>query len=402
MTLLHHAETSFDPFDPETTENLHAVLHHLRSVAPVVHSDQYGGFWVITQYEAARQVLQDWETFTSAKGVAIPRSEAAVNMVPIEVDPPVQQEWRRVLNPHMSPRALAPHEDAIRQIVDDLIDGFIEEGFADIAGQFAWQFPPMVVFQLLIGLPPGEIAHARRLAEGIVYQTGDVPESFRQFVAFIHGALVARQDQPPRGDVIDALLNGEIDGQRLGAAGAVPAVMLLVLGALDTTSTMTGNILRYLAEHPEVKDWLGSDAGRVGASLDELIRYFGPTTGLGRTATRDTEICGQKIAEGDRVMVCFSSANRDEQAFPGGEDLDLDRKVNRHMTFGLGVHRCVGSNLARLMSKVALEQVVVRLQDLRITDPDKIVYHPALVYGPHKLPVTFTPGPRLHPVPDGS
>ena len=315
-------------------------------------------------------------------------------MPPIETDPPVQREWRRLLNPFFSPVAIAGYEQAMRAFAIELIDCFVEQGTCDLATDFAWQFPPAVVFQLVFGVSKEELPQVKAWAEAIVYSPDSAAEGFARLSEWIIQLIHDRSKQPHQGGVVDGVLRGTIAGKELSFEDMIGPVMILVLGALDTTSSALGNICRHLAEDGSLLQRLRYDSHQIGPWLEEFLRFDPPSTGVVRTATCDAEVRGRLIREGEQVFFSLLSANHDESVFPDPDRLDLDRVQNRHLTFGAGAHRCIGSNLARLILRVAIDEVVSRLEHLRLKEGTKVIYHPALVRGPRIMPVTFSPGRR--------
>ena len=206
--------------------------------------------------------------------------------------------------------------------------------------------------------------------------------------------LTRRRQEEPRGDVVDAVLAAEIDGRPINDIEAIGAVMLLVLGGLETTAGVLGMAMQRFCAHPEIPELLRAEPERIPDAVEELLRLDGSFICIGRTARHDTELGGRQVKAGERVMLYWASANRDDAEFADPDTFDLDRFANRHIAFGAGPHRCAGSNLARMNLRIAFEELVNRLHDIRLQPGAEIAFHSSLNRAPVTVPITFTPGPR--------
>jgi cytochrome P450 len=213
--------------------------------------------------------------------------------------------------------------------------------------------------------------------------------------AWIREFTERRRREPPRGDVVDAILHADIDGRPITELEITGMIQLLILGGLDTTAGALGQFMLRFIDDPEIPARLRRAPEAIPQAVEELLRLDGPFIAIARTATRDTEIGGQPIAEGDRVLIYWASANRDEDEFDCPHDFDPDRERNRHLAFGAGPHRCAGSNLARMNLRLAVEEITQRLDGLALQDgAAPIPFHSVLNRVPLTVPITFTPGPR--------
>lgn len=389
----HH----FDYLSPQLARDLHPTLARMRSLCPVAHSDQYGGYWIATKYEEVLAVAQDWETFSSELGVAIKPTKMTVRALPEHVDPPLQRTYKRLINAYFTPAAVAPYEAPTRRLVTSLIDEFIEAGRCDFFTQFARPFPGLAFFELALNAPADEVTAINDLVNRAT-SPGN-PEAASDWAAlhrWINEFAARRRAEPPKGDVVDAILGADIDGRPVTDEEILGLILLLILGGLETTAGALGQFMIRFCQEPQIPSLLRRQPELIPAAVEELLRLDGPFLGIGRTARHDGDIGGQPIRQGEKVVIYFASANRDEDEFAGADSFDLGRERNRHLSFGAGPHRCAGSSLARLNLRIAVQEVVTRLEDLALAEPaDSIPFHSAFNRSPLRVPVRFTPGPRL-------
>lgn len=387
--LLEH----FDHLSPELAPRMNETLARMRSVCPVAHSDQYDGFWVVTKYEDVLNVLQDWETFSSAHGMSIPDSQAIVRMPPVEVDPPEQRIFKRLINPYFTPAAIASWEQPTRELVRTLIAGFIDDGACEFMSAFARPYPSLTFFQQAISAPPEELEHVAYLASKSATPTDPAAaECWQGLYDWIKAFIAKRRAQPARGDVIDAVLSADIGGRPITEDEVIGTVQVLILGGLETTASALGLMFHRFCLQPEIPALLRRRPELIPAAAEELLRIDTPFLAVARTVMRDGAIGDKRVKRGDKVLVYWASANRDDAEFVNPHEVDLDRERNRHLSFGAGPHRCAGSNVARLNLRVALEELLGRLDDIRLQDGAEIEYHSTHTRSPVTLPISFTPG----------
>jgi cytochrome P450 len=389
-------EHHFDHLSPELGAALPGTLSKMRSLCPVAHSDSYDGFWVITRYEDVLQVAQDWGSFSSAHGLSVIPSKGVVRNLPVEVDPPEQRIYKKLINPYFTPAAVAPYEKATRELVTRLIDEFIEDGHCDFMDAFARRFPSLAFFELALNAPAEELDKVAYLAsKSSTPNDPEAGECWAGLYAWIKAFVETRRSQAPRGDVVDGVVNATIDGRPITEDEVIGTIQLLILGGLETTAGALGQMINRFCLEPEIPAQLRRDPERIPAAIEELLRLDSPFIAVGRTVVQDAEVGGRQIKNGEKVLVYWSSANRDEGEFPDADQFDLDRARNRHFAFGVGPHRCAGSNLARLNLRVALEEIVGRLDDIRLAEGAEIHWHSTLTRSPLHLPITFTTCPAL-------
>ena len=386
--------------DFKDNDFLYDVYAVMRQKAPFAHTDTpflsatRGGAWVATRYAECHKILQDWEHFSSN-----PTPEGAEQLagdLVITLDPPRQQKFRQVLNPYFSPGRMKQLRPQIRDETDLLIDTFIELGSGDLA-QVAWRQPGIVFFKYLLGMPVDDVPLCIELTDTAL--NGETEEArmgaWGGLYQHLHDAITARSTQPPQDDMIDVLLNAEIDGEKLPFQDVVANAMLLVQAGLETTASAMSFAFHYLGTHPAERDRLIHEPEILPRAVEEFIRFAGSIHGIPRTVAKNVELSGQAFCPGESVIVNYASANRDPQEFPDPDRCVLDRQANRHLGFGAGVHRCLGSNLARLEFQIGVEQVLSRLPDFAVApDADAAFDGNSVTRGYRQIPVVFSPGKR--------
>ena len=390
----------FDHHSSTFAEDPWSVFAHLRSECPVAWTEHHGGYWVVSRYDDVAAIARDDHTFSSARGVTLPPS--SMQMVPIEVDPPEFVEYRRVLNPFFSPAASEQLVPRTTEFTTRCIDAFIESGRADLIEDLANPVPAMVTLDLL-GL---NVDDWRRYAEPVHSATFTPPDKrprpdpgMAWIGEQVYGAILDRRANP-RDDMISKLVRAEISGGPISDERLLGMVMLVIIGGVDTTTAVIGNALLYLHRHHEARERLVRDPDLVEPAVEEFLRWQAPVQGLVRHCTKDVEVSGAKMRAGDALMLLWGSANRDADHFPDPDEVVLDRFPNRHLTFGVGAHRCLGSTIARNEVRIVLSEVLRRLPDYRILE-DQMVRAETVgtVYGHVNMPTAFSPGPTTRPAP---
>jgi cytochrome P450 len=387
----------FDYLAPELSRELHPSLARMRSQCPVAHSDQYGGYWIATSYEDVLHVAQDWESFSSELGVSVPATQMTVRAIPEHVDPPLHRVYKRLINAHFTPAAVAPYEAPTRALVTRLIDEFIESGTCDFLVDFARPFPGLAFFELVLNAPSDQVGELNDLATMASKPNNPkAKECWAALHAWISDFVETRRSLPRQSDVVDAILHAEIEGRPVTDEEILGLILLLILGGLETTSGALGHFMIRFCQQPEIPALLRAHPERVPDAVEELLRLEGSFIAIGRTARHDCEIGGHPIKQGEKVIIYWASANRDDTEFPDASSFCLERSSNRHVAFGAGPHRCAGSNLARLNLRVAVHEVVTRMDDLRLLEPaESLPFHSALNRTPLSVPISFAPAARL-------
>lgn len=347
------------------------------------------GAWVAVRYRDCYRIVQDWEHFSS--NTTPDAAEALGGDLLITLDPPRQQKFRKVVNPYFSPARMKALRPQIRAETDRLIDEFIATGRGDLA-QVAWRQPGIVFFKYVLGLPVEDVPLCLELTDTALNAATEEQRlsAWGGLYQHLHDTVTARMQGSPRDDMIDVLLAAEIDGERLPFNDVVANAMLLVQAGLETTASAMSWSFHYLATHPDDRDRLVREPELLPRAVEEFIRFGGSIHGIPRTVAKDVELAGHTFRRGDAVLVNYASANRDEEVFVDAHRCVIDRRDNRHLGFGAGVHRCLGSNLARLELHVGLEQVLTRLRGFE-PDPSRpaVFKGNSITRGFRSLPVVF-------------
>ena len=399
------ATVDFDHMTPEFAKDPAKAWRDLRQRCPVAHSPHHGGFWILSRYDDLAMAARDDTTFSSERhppdsgltAITIPQVPNPVLNVPIELDPPAFHDYRRLLNPLLSPAAVGRLAPTVDALITYSIDRVIAKGSCDLVADIASPVPALFTL-LWLGLPVDEWERFAEANHDIVA----FPPDHELFAKAIEGqvwqaelvaATIAGRRREPRNDVISYLLAQQVDGERLSDSRVREMVSLLIAGGVDTTTSLIGHALMYLDDKQDVRQKLVADPALLDTATEEFLRYFCPVTTLARTVMADVEIGGQTLRAGDRVLLPWAAANRDPEVFEDPEQVLLDRTPNRHAAFGLGIHRCVGSNLARMTFKRTLTAVLERMPDYRV-DASRAHQYPSqgLNSGWSELHASFTPG----------
>lgn len=360
----------FDLDDPVFNEKFDETLNFMVRKCPVVHSKVGRGYYLINTQDDVRAAAQNWQTFSSAKGYMPNRPEGLPYLMPEESDPPIHTRWRAKLNPHLSPKTVATYEQAVRDDVNALIDQFIERGSCEFISEFGALLPGWAFFKNVLGLPIDDLA---MLVNGVEEGTfhPDLSERSRHFAevfSYLENHLKWRATQPSRGDLIDTILAGVTydDGTESPWEHKVSILVDLTFGGIATTTFVMGSAIHHLATHPDQRELLLGDPSLIENAIEEYARFFPPVVGLGRTTTRDVEVSGTTIKEGEFVILTYACASRDPRHMQEPEKIDVRREGIPHSTFGVGPHRCIGSNLARVELTATLEEWLKRIPEFRV------------------------------------
>ncbi|OLT23105.1 hypothetical protein BJF78_06880 [Pseudonocardia sp. CNS-139] len=345
----------------------------LRRECPVLHSDRYGGFWFVGRYEDVKRVMTEYENFSVTNGVTLPREPML--MLPLEVDPPLQRQYRAVLNPHLTPSEVLKYEDFARDLARTMLPREIRNGRIDLA-HFGETFAHTVTMRAL-GFEGADLDRLDVWC-GILFgpeRDGDAGHrAGAELMEFIGLALDQRTGQAGPDDLLRAIANGEVDGRPLDRGEQLSLVVLLVFGGIHTTGAALTSALVWLADHPGDARRLRAQPDLMPTAVEEFVRYASPVSHMRRTTTRDVEIGGCPIGEGEAVQFGIASANHDETEFEAPDQVILDRRPNRHLGFGSGPHRCVGSHLGKLAVRVGLQEFLAAVSSFEIEDHESMTY----------------------------
>jgi cytochrome P450 len=394
----------FDVFVQHSMADSDEAWRELREGCPVSWTAHNGGHWTLAGYEDVTTAFRDWETFSSERpdpercAISIAHSPLPV-LLPEESDPPRWHGYRRILAELLSPGAVERLRPRVEYWVEHLIDQFIETGRAELAHDLAVPLPSMVTMEWL-GWPRDEwLPAASTFHEMAKYVPGSpgYAEAGARF-GWLAGRIaeeMADRRRHPRDDAMTRIAAHEVDGERLPLEVASSIVLITLGGGVDTTTALTSAALIHLGRHRDDRDRLVADPALLDMATEEFLRLYPPARTHARTVARDTEFAGCAMRTGDRVLLSEISANRDEGSFPDADRFVIDRFPNRHVSFGVGIHRCPGSHLARLEFKTMITRVLERLPDFALDDGEVVEYpNWSMIGGWAAIPVTFTPGAK--------
>jgi cytochrome P450 len=308
---------------------------------------------------------------------------------PITSDPPFHAEARRILLPAFAPKAIARWEDAARESCRALLDELLVPGadVVDAAVDYAQHIPVRVIAEML-GVPREDGDRFRQFIHRILENPGEGLGELAYEDTLDHYLALVIEDhrRNPRDDLVGFLLQAELEGRPLRPDHIRGTIALLLIAGIDTTWSAIGASLWHLADHPDDRARLVAEPELLPTAVEELLRFYAPVT-MARIAAADAVVGDREVSAGDWVLLPFPSANRDPDAFDDADRFVIDRERNRHVAFGVGIHRCVGSNLARLELTVALDEWLRRVPDFELADPGAVTWSTGQVRGPRRLPV---------------
>ena len=388
---------NFHHLNPELQDEWNTLFKKILTECPVARSKRFGGFWVLASYEDVYRAYHEPQTFSSWPN-SIPAGELGQvrPLIPVEVDPPDHTHYRDILAPLFTVHRMRTLESKIRGHAIDLIDGIIEDGECEFISAFAKALPARIFLEL-VGWPPEDAPAFLEWAEVLMRASLGDDESAKQLeetggkLYAYFGAELAKREQagPPvegeNADFIDRLRGASFGGQRpLTQMEILDTIFLVLLAGLDTTQGVLGRSMEFLATNDGYRQDLLDHPDVLQPAVEELLRYFAPVQ-PGRSLTKDVELHGAQLHAGDRVMLLTGAACRDEREFPAPETVDFRRSPNRHIAFGAGAHRCVGSHLARLELQIALQEWHRRIPSYRIREGTRVRRHLSAVSGVDEL-----------------
>ena len=389
--------TDFDHGDPEYNRRAHEIWADLRGRCPVAHSDRYGGTWLPVTHEHVRRIAYDTENFTSRSVVVstvVPDDQAPVGGAPpITSDPPFHHEARRLVLPPFSPKKIAEWEPEVRRLCNELLDRVEVDARAgrvvDAAVAYAQHIPVNVIARML-GFPLEDDELFREFVHEILENINGEPEDRIRAFERIDAYLMAQIDDHeanPRDDLTGYLMNVDLGGEKLPKEMVAGFILLLLVAGIDTTWSAIGSSLWHLASHPDDLRRLVREPELMGTAIEEFLRVYAPVT-MARLVAKDHDFDGCPMKTDDWVLLPFPAANLDPAEFENADQVLIDRAENRHAAFGLGIHRCLGSNLARLELRVAVEEFVKRFPEFELAHgEDGVVWSVGQIRGPRQLPV---------------
>ena len=396
--------TDYDIRDEAYIEDPVPIWAEMREKCPIAHTDRLGGSWNPTRFDDLREMAKMIPELSSRQPLVMPpapnapelsRYEQMIAAAPITADPPTQTWTRRMLLPAFAPRAVASHQASTEALCHELIDGFIETGQCDAAVQYSQQIPPRVIAHL-IGVDPGMadqfVDWVNRLLGEAMVDPENRLQARNELIGFITAEVHKRMEDPQE-DLLTELLFMKLDdpGAKITPEVVVGITNLLIVAGIDTTWSSIGSALWHLGTYPHDRERLVNEPEILPTAIEEFLRYYAPVT-MARIAETDVEYQGVHIKPGDKVLMNFPAACHDPEQFENPDDFIIDRAKNRHIAFGSGIHRCAGSNLARLEMTTAVRIWMERIPEFSVTKGEPMTWAGGQVRGPRVLPMNFPPG----------
>lgn len=394
----------FDIHDPSIAGQLDTVQDRLRELAaigPVLYSTAHGGHWLVVGYDEAHEVLRGPDRFSSYPNNIV--QQGTDRFVPLEFDPPEHTYYRQALQPLFSPRRMKALEPRIREVTGELIDSFAGRGECEYISEFAHELPTRM-FLALMGWP---LADAPMFTEcvdtvlmgkpGVSDEESDAAkaEAGQRLFGYFAQVVADRRSRPEVDDDVSAAVINQIldfggEQRKLTDDELYRMFFLLMIAGLHTVQASLAWAVINLSARPEVRRRLVDDPSAIPGAVEEILRFEAAVT-MGRSVVADTELGGVRLRAGDQLLVFLAAANRDPAEFADPSELEIDRTPNRHLAFGSGPHRCLGSHLARIELRIALEEIHRRIPDYRLDPDDPPISHASQVRGVARLPIRFTP-----------
>jgi cytochrome P450 len=389
-------ESPYASMDPDMAANPQPVFKALRDECPVMAIEGTGV--VLTRKAEIDEVLRHPEIFTSNMDAVDLKN--ARPMIPLQIDPPEHKKYRKLLDPIFAPRRMALMDESVSRIVNKLIDAFIDRGELDFAKEFSVPFPSEV-FLTLLGLPLSELDRFLTMKDGIIrpdvvtgrpygsataseYQQKVADSVYEYFNEVLDEREVTRQD-----DLLSHFLDAEVEDQRLTRNDILDICFLFLIAGLDTVTATLDCMFSFLSQNPDHRRQLVEDPALIPSAIEELLRWETPVMGVVRASLEDTSLDGCPIKKGDQVMIMLGAANTEEGEFEDAHTVRFDREVNRHIAFGGGIHRCLGSHLARIELRVALREWHRRIPEYSVAPGHTLVYTGGIRSIEH-FPMQFT------------
>jgi hypothetical protein len=389
--------TDFSHLEPEWSADPYPIQDDLRERCPIAHTGRFGGGWLPTRYSDVAAIAYDTDRFSSRAIVMSnfrPPTELAPagGSPPISSDPPFHHEARKLLLPAFTKTAVGEREPATRALCHALIDALAGQDVVDAARDYA-QHIPMRVIAAMLGFPAADGPRFREFVENTLEGVNLPPDEriarmsalFDYLTAQIHDHI-----DRPREDLTTFLINAELHGRKLDPSHVAGTMALLLIAGIDTTWSAIGASLWHLAKTPADRERLVAEPALLPTAAEEFLRAYAPVT-MARLVRDDMRWHGADMKADDWILLSFPAANRDPAQFDRAGDVVIDRQVNRHAAFGLGIHRCVGSHLARMELRVALEVWLERIPRFSLADPSAVTWSAGQIRGPRTLPLRVGP-----------
>ena len=385
--------SDFDHLDPNWIEDPFPIWNELRGKCPIAHTDRFSGVYFPSRYDDIRAIAYDPEHFSSRRLIIREDRPPLSRAAPITSDPPAHRDERRILLPPFAPAAIQKLEPCALTICRELLERLSGRSECDGAVEYAQELPTRLTARML-----GISEHAGDMFRKWIHEFFELGATNSAIAARVVAEIsdffkqeIAKRRDTPGDDLVSYLINARIEGRPLDDDDISGTLRLLLFAGIDTTWSAIGACLWHLATHPDDRRRLVAEPQLIPTAVEEFLRAYAPVT-MGREVVREVEINGCHFKEGEMVMLAFGAANRDPAAFPDADRVVVDRAENRHAAFGLGIHRCIGSTLARMEMRVALEEWLVRFPDFTLKPGAVIKWSAGTVRGPRQLPISL--GPR--------
>lgn len=384
--------TDWDHHDPVWVDDPYPIWSELRDKCPVAHTDRYNeGAWLPLRFDDLAQIAHDTDSFSSQHdGLTAGGSVTRVRFPPIHSDPPEHQGIRRAILPFFGPKRIAAWEPVLRRHAEGLMASIVEQGSGDAAVDYA-QHIPVTAIAAILGIEPEHGEQFRRWVVDFVEvgaRDNDLRERTTAELIGYMRQVMAKRRLDPTDDLISHLLQSEVDGERLDDDTIERMLMLQLLAGIDTTWSSIGAALWHLATHDDDRRRLVAEPELIPTAVEEFLRAYAPVNVMRRVAQEAT-VNGVQMHPGDTIMMTYPIACRDPQAFERADEVIIDRKQNRHAAFGLGIHRCLGSNLARLEMNVAVETWLRHAPEFRLADDADVRWSEGQIRGPRTIPIVI-------------
>jgi cytochrome P450 len=385
--------TDFSHLEPDWAADPYPIQDDLRRRCPIAHTKRFGGAWLPVRYEDVAAIAYDTEHFSSRSIILSnfrpPRELAPIGgSPPISSDPPFHRDARKLLLPAFTREAVMQQEPETRRFCHSLIDAFDGQEVVDAAGDYAQHIPVRVIADML-GFPPEDGPQFREFVEDLLEGINLPPDERIERVSRLFEYLIAQVHDHlgnPRDDLTTYLINAELYGQKLDPSHVVGTMALLLIAGIDTTWSAIGASLWHLAKTPGDRRRLAAEPGLLPTAIEEFLRAYAPVT-MARLVKEDMHWHGAEMKADDWILLSFPAANRDPAQFERAGEVVIDREINRHAAFGLGIHRCLGSHLARMELRAALEVWLERIGEFTLEDPSAVTWSAGQIRGPRTLPL---------------
>ena len=385
--------TDFSHLEPEWSADPYRIQDDLRQRCPIAHTERFGGAWLPTRYDDVAAIAYDTERFSSRAIIVSnfrppPELAPVGGSPPISSDPPFHHDARKLLLPAFTKSAVSRQEPATRAFCHSLIDAFAGREVVDAATDYAQHIPIRVIADML-GFPPADGPQFREFVEDLLEGINLPPEERIERVSRLFDYLLAQVHDHlgnPREDLTTYLIDAELYGEKLTADHVVGTMALLLIAGIDTTWSAIGASLWHLAKTPDDRRRLVAEPGLLPTAIEEFLRAYAPVT-MARLVKEDVHWRGVDMTADDWILLSFPAANRDPAQFDRAGEVVIDREINRHAAFGLGIHRCLGSHLARMELRVALQVWLERIPEFALADPSVVTWSAGQIRGPRTLPL---------------